>query len=60
MYAISVSMEVNPAGVKPRLTLGELWRGLEIKCEDPVPFVNGIPNSVPLETTTVFLTFAGP
>ena len=31
MYAISISMEVNPAGVKPALSLGELWRGLEIK-----------------------------
>ncbi len=28
--------------------------------EDPVPFVNDQPNSVPLETTTLYLTFAGP
>ncbi len=42
MYAVSVSMEVNPAGVKPALTLGEVWRGLEIKAEDPVPFVPGM------------------
>lgn len=42
MYAISVSMEVNPPGVKPLLTLGELWRGLEAKAEDPVPFVPGM------------------
>ncbi|MBL0209614.1 MAG: DUF1857 family protein [Holophagaceae bacterium] len=42
MYAISVSMAVNPPGVKPLLTLGELWRGLEVKAEDPVPFVPGM------------------
>ncbi len=42
MYAISVSMEVNPPGVKPVLTLGEVWRGLEIKAEDPVAFVPGM------------------
>ena len=28
--------------------------------EDPAPFVNGVQNSVPLETTTLHLTFAGP
>ncbi len=42
MYAISVSMEVNPPGVKPMLTLDKLWRGLEMKAEDPVPFVPGM------------------
>lgn len=42
MYAISRSMEVNPPGVKPALTLEKLWRGLEIKAEDPVPFVPGM------------------
>ena len=42
MYAVSISMEVNPSGVKPALTLEKLWRGLEIKAEDPVPFVPGM------------------
>ncbi len=42
MYAVSVSMEVNPGGVKPMLTLDKLWRGLELKAEDPVPFVPGM------------------
>ncbi len=42
MYAVSVSMEVNPAGVSPALTWDKLWRGLEVKAEDPVPFVPGM------------------
>ena len=42
MYAISVSVEVNPPGATPALTLDKLWRGLEIKAEDPVPFVPGM------------------
>lgn len=42
MYAVSISMEVNPSGVKPMLTLDKLWQGLETKAEDPVPFVPGM------------------
>lgn len=42
MYAVSVSLEVNPAGSNPALTREKLWRGLEIKAEDPVPFVPGM------------------
>ena len=38
MYAISVSMEVNPPGVKPSLTLGEA--GAEVR-SGSVPFVPG-------------------
>jgi hypothetical protein len=42
MYAVSISMEVNPLGVTPLLTMEKLWRGLELKAEDPVPFVPGM------------------
>lgn len=49
MYAVSVSMEVNPPGVKPMLTLDKLWRGLELKAEDPVPFVPGMESCTVIE-----------
>ncbi len=42
MYTVSISMEVNPPGVTPMLTLDKLWQGLETKAEDPVPFVPGM------------------
>ncbi len=51
MYAVSKSMEVNPPGVRPALSLREVWRGLEIKSEDPVPFVPGMESSKIVERT---------
>jgi hypothetical protein len=45
MFTVSVSVEVNPAGAAPALSREQLWRGLEIKAEDPVPFVPGMESS---------------
>jgi len=39
MYALSASIEVNPAGVAPVLTLEQVWRGLVMKAENALPFV---------------------
>lgn len=45
MFTVSVSVEVNPAGASSPLTRQQLWRGLEAKAEDPVPFVRGMESS---------------
>ncbi len=39
MYTLSVSVDVNPPGVAPRLTQEQVWRGLVMKAENAVPFV---------------------
>ena len=45
MFIASVSVVVNPPGSEPALSLDQLWKGLEIKAEDPVPFVEGMESS---------------
>src|SRR5574340_48158 len=39
MVTLSRSVPVNPEGVAPRLTRSDVWRGLELKARDAVPFV---------------------
>jgi len=42
MYAVSLSINVNPVGVSPVLTRDEVWAGLASKAENAVPFVVGM------------------
>lgn len=42
MYALSHAIPVNPAGAEPTLTQAQVWRGLELKAENAVPFVEGM------------------
>ncbi len=42
MYALSYTTEVNPPGVLPVLTREQVWRGLEMKAENALPFVKGM------------------
>jgi hypothetical protein len=39
MYTLSVAVDVNPAGVMPRLSQEQVWRGLVMKAENAVLFV---------------------
>ena len=49
MYALSASVEVNPAGATPVLSREQVWRGLVLKAENAVPFVPGMQSCVVLE-----------
>jgi hypothetical protein len=51
MFEFSHRVEVNPAGAEPPLTREQLWRGLEMKAENAVPFVPGMESCVVLERT---------
>lgn len=42
MYALSASIEVNPAGATPILSHEQVWSGLVMKAENAVPFVPGM------------------
>lgn len=42
MYTLSHSIQVNPEGAEPVLTAAQVWRGLELKAENAMPFVNGM------------------
>ncbi|WP_422061473.1 SRPBCC family protein [Sphingopyxis sp.] len=42
MYTLSHAIPVNPAGAEPTLTQAQVWRGLEIKAENAMPFVDGM------------------
>lgn len=42
MYALSYAIPVNPGGVEPQLTREQVWRGLELKAENAMPFVEGM------------------
>lgn len=42
MYALSASVEVNPSGVTPALTVEQMWRGLVMKAENALPFVQAM------------------
>jgi len=42
MYTLSHSIPVNPAGAELELTAAQVWRGLEIKAENAMPFVDGM------------------
>ena len=63
MYALSYAIPVNPAGVEPRLTVDQVWRGLEMKAENAIPFVNGMTQCDVLDRTATTIdrvvTFRG-
>ncbi|MBO9375405.1 DUF1857 family protein [Sphingomonas histidinilytica] len=42
MYMLSHAIPVNPDGIEPKLTREQVWRGLEMKAENAIPFVNGM------------------
>lgn len=42
MYSLSYAIPVNPEGTEPQLTREQVWRGLEMKAENAIPFVNGM------------------
>jgi hypothetical protein len=42
MYALSAAVEVNPPGATPILTPDQVWRGLVMKAENAVPFVDAM------------------
>lgn len=41
MYTYAATIEVNPPGAEP-ITREQLWRGLEMKAENPLDFVPGM------------------
>jgi len=42
VYILSYAIEVNPIGTSPVLSVQQVWRGLEMKAENAVPFVPGM------------------
>jgi hypothetical protein len=50
MYALSASVEVNPQGVTPVLSVEQMWRGLVMKAENALPFVHAMESCRVLET----------
>lgn len=63
MYTLSYAIPVNPAGTEPKLTMEQVWRGLEMKAENAIPFVNGMTQCDVLErgdnSITRVVTFKG-
>lgn len=49
MQALSMSVDVNPAGATPVLSREQVWRGLVLKAENAVPFVPGMESCTVLE-----------
>lgn len=49
MYAVSLSILINPEGIYPRLTQDQVWQGLIMKAENAVPFVPGMESCIILE-----------
>ncbi|KAJ7866677.1 hypothetical protein B0H13DRAFT_2352417 [Mycena leptocephala] len=45
LYAFAATRPVNPSGVQPAITEEQLWKGLEYKARNPVPFVPVISSS---------------
>lgn len=42
MFTLSHAIEINPPGVEPELSLDDVWRGLVMKAENALPFVQGM------------------
>lgn len=63
MFALSHSVPINPPGASPVLTREQVWRGLEMKAENAMPFVNGMTKCEVVErvgnTLLRDITFAG-
>lgn len=52
MFTVSRSLPVNPPGEEPRLTRDDVWRGLEMKANNALPFVPSISYCVVTERTS--------
>ena len=50
MYAVSLSIDVNPPGTTPLLTREQVWAGLVMKAENAVPFVPGMTKCAVVES----------
>jgi hypothetical protein len=63
MYTLSYAIPVNPPGATPVLTREQVWRGLEMKAENALPFVPGMQKCVVVERSENMIlrdvTFAG-
>ncbi len=63
MYTLSYATLVNPPGEEPVLTREQVWRGLEMKAENALPFVPGMTKCQIVERHDNFIvrdvTFAG-
>jgi hypothetical protein len=63
MYVLSHTVQVNPPGVEPVLNQLQLWRGLEMKAENALPFVPGMTQCDMIERSGNIIirdvTFAG-
>lgn len=63
MYTLSYATQINPEGVEPVLTREQVWKGLEMKAENALPFVNGMTQCDMIErkdnTILREVTFAG-
>ncbi|WHS30110.1 SRPBCC family protein [Brucella sp. NM4] len=42
MKTVSYTLEINPEGVEPVLTADQVWKGLEMKANNALPFVPGM------------------
>lgn len=42
MYTLSYAIPINPDGAEPSLSREQVWKGLEMKAENAIPFVNGM------------------
>jgi len=42
MFTVSRALPVNPPGATPRLSRADVWRGLEMKANNALPFVPSI------------------
>lgn len=49
MYAVSISLPVNPTGILPVLNQDQVWQGLVMKAEDATQFVPIIKSCMVLE-----------
>ena len=63
MYTLSHAIPVNPSGAEPRLSREQVWRGLEMKAENALPFVPGMSKCEVVERSYIMIlrdvTFAG-
>lgn len=56
MYTLSHALPVNPDGATPVLSREQVWRGLELKAENALPFVKGMTQCDVLERTANTIT----
>lgn len=49
MYVLSYTVPVNPSSAEPKLNREQVWRGLEMKAKNALPFVPGMTNCEVIE-----------